>query len=665
MQFFSKGFAFFLFVSAYFLFLNPAHAQLGPLKDLFFDSEPTLEVPLGQLNDMGAESRWIKPSIGYEFQFANYPGDPSRFLMRETLNFRLRLPLSLHNSNSVSLGPKFEAEFIRPFTKSPLPSLDEMTPYGPQKAPHSDGKALALKSGDFYSFTTEMAFELSASTAQLKGIAFLGLNASYIISGDFRVDVYRLSGSKVKVVASSLRQKSVGFGVEAKTVPDIEVFGFGLANQLLNNQLRVQVMDWDIYQRYKGNLFSVSYTYDLAEQEGRESYNQLMNLNHWKNINLNVTNMGGRSEELSSRNFWVADLSYSRQYAPEDFPGVVQHNESELDFVTRSSGIEFDIRLANRNRQRNFMEIDYQIRKGPEDPVSRYRIASFTLDRDYQIGINLWEKEVSKEALMIMSLDRDSKITGLDELTFHFERSDKKLKVQRGLFAQNELPSFYGQLRKMLPESMHYPYLYQLEEHLKTGWNKGTYVAMDLAFNPEAFQLMQTLSNREIDQVFDNFVNQVIETQKADNNRFFGDLELQGSLNQHLNAETGTLESFFSEKKTENLKKILHYVFHPATDQEMLEKQWVYFRSLKNSMIFRDLGAGIMVRLLERAGDKNKIPFNELLKFQVEYKADGEDRIFFSAGDYLRPDYTKALLRDRDRVLNRRYNPWHFEESNQ
>ena len=211
-----------------------------------------------------------------------------------------------------------------------------------------------------------MAFELSASTAQLKGIAFMGLNANYIISGDFKVDVYRLSGSKVKVVASSLRQKSVGFGAEAKTVPDIEVFGFGLANQLLNNQLRVQVMDWEIYQRDKGNLFSVSYTYDLAEQEGRESYNQLMSLNHWKNINLNVTNIRGRSEQLRSRNFWVADLSYSRLYAHEDFPGVVQHNESELDFVTRSSGIEFDIRLANRNRQRNFMEIDYQIRKGPE-----------------------------------------------------------------------------------------------------------------------------------------------------------------------------------------------------------------------------------------------------------------------------------------------------------
>ena len=122
------------------------------------------------------------------------------------------------------------------------------------------------------------------------------------------------------------------------------------------------------------------------------------------------------------------------------------------------------------------------------------------------------------------------------------------------------------------------------------------------------------------------------------------------------------LLSFFSEKKTGNLKKILHYVFHPATNQEMLEKQWVYFRSLKNSMIFRDLGAGIMLRLLERAGDKNKIPFNDLLKFQVEYKADGEDRIFFSAGNYVRPEYTKALLRDRDRVLNRRYNPWHFEE---
>lgn len=652
--------------------INSHAGLLDTLGDLVTNNKAkiSIKVPVDDLAKEANADKWLKPSLGYEFQFMNYPGDPSKYLRKETLNLRLRIPLALQDSLPMSMGPSLKSQFIRPFEKGDLKKIGEdfisdARPYLPTQAPHTPKKALALTEGDYYSFVTNMSFRLSPGTAMLQGIAFAGAHASYIVSGDFKIDVYRLAGTKVKVVASSLRQKSVGFHAQAKLVPDIEVFAIDKIDKIINKQLEVRLMDWNFYQKTIGNLFSVSYTYDLSEEhpEARRAYNHLCNSLTWKRPKLVITNPKVHDPEANERQFWLANIESSRDATLLENTGVHFNDESEMDYIQTSQGVKFDLVLAGLNHQKHFMEIDYNLRKTPMSPIDRYRIASLTLKRDGNFAFKLREYKTTRTATVIFGLDEETKIKSFDEITLSYERSDSKLTLGKGgIFAIDERPAIRGQLRKMLPESLHY-WEDEMKKKFNPQVNEGSFILMEINYSPEALGLMTTLNPIEIGFVVDAFVDQAIEKLSSGNtldHKYFGVLELADALKSN----GGKVENFFSEQKLNPIKEGLSFIFAPNHDKDpnLDEKRWDRFEKLKSNIVFRDFGSAFLVRMLELAALKNGRNVEDFINFRMRYKSESKPEASIVVGDFVRPEYTQALLRDRNRVLNREYNPAHFAE---
>lgn len=107
------------------LLASTQSAQAGlfdKVTGIFLDNDTEVKVPLDSLNDQLINksrnpNKWLQPSVGYKFQFMNYPGDPSRYLRRERLDLRLDIPRQLNGTISILAGPRVSAEFIRPFAK--------------------------------------------------------------------------------------------------------------------------------------------------------------------------------------------------------------------------------------------------------------------------------------------------------------------------------------------------------------------------------------------------------------------------------------------------------------------------------------------------------------------------------------------------------------------
>lgn len=314
------------------------------------------------------------------------------------------------------------------------------------------------------------------------------------------------------------------------------------------------------------------------------------------------------------------------------------------------------------------MEIDYRYKPSPSAPDENFRIASMEVNKDYQFGVltNFREADSRREVHVIFGLDEEEKIASFDEIFFNFRRSDKSLTSGQGLLGRNEPEYLVGQLRKMLPPSQFGLYLPQFLRILSPGIGKGVFTSMELIFKPESLKLLQGLSPAEISEEVDSMTAELIEKLKSRHfvdYVWFGDLEMRGAVDQARNNQGG-VEAFFSDRKMNKIKTSLSRAFSPNENPDFYESQWAAFKELRNSVVFRDLGSGYLVRLLEKAVHKNgnRPHILDLFYLRITVRAEGQPTRLVHAGQYQRPEYTEALIERRDRILNRNYSLQHFLE---
>ena len=158
------------------------------LTDLLIKHEAELTLP-----ELSATSGRWRGGIGYGVKF-RADQNPNYYQRQEKLNFSVRFTEAITSSINLGSGLSVQAEFVRIFPRSELicigdKKISPAMPYKPSDAPHSAQKALDLNVNDYYSFTTETAFSVSGGQAAANGVAFFGIDASYTVSGDFKLEV--------------------------------------------------------------------------------------------------------------------------------------------------------------------------------------------------------------------------------------------------------------------------------------------------------------------------------------------------------------------------------------------------------------------------------------------------------------------------------------------
>lgn len=620
-------------------------------------------------------NEWTRVEGDYRIQISPNQ-DRNSYSRREQFDFRFQLQDAINTRMGAGGRTSITAEFIRQFPSqsAALSIAGESRPYKPTQAPHSAKKALALKSGDYYSAEMRAAFEINATTAELNGLAFGGLEAKYIVSGDFKLEVYRRKGSKVFVRASSLKEKSTRVRLFAESRYEFDVFGFDPANNFLDSRLNVTLFELDLYNRGSGKLFTVEYEYDLSSAKARQAYEKLMNPKQWKWTDLAVINpaRAGRSETV--RKILTGKIEASDNLSRQGNAGVRRDSQSETDFTRDTSGLRLNLLAGSTRRTRNYLEQDFQFQLGEErSDYQRYKIATLSLNRKYDILLGWRERDLLKEATIIFELDRQREIAGFEELSFTYQRSDVRLKssscpllnlsdrVQLFNFCQNELPAIFGQFRKMLPESWHARL--DLENIFAPVVGRPTFLDLDLVFSPKALEVMQLLNRSEIEQELIAFTDRVRETTRNPENKFYyGELEYAAALRQNSN-DGGANEEAFYRRHIADIVDGLELVLTRTKDKRVILGQWQELVRLQNNPLFRELGSGMMVRLLERAARKPGTPsFASLVYFNVQLNARGLEPVSRKVGDYERPDYMALLIRTRNSLLNRTFDPVYFKE---
>jgi hypothetical protein len=477
----------------------------------------------------------------------------------------------------------------------------------------------------------------------------------------------------VFVRASSLREKASRARLFAEAQYDFDVFGFDPADDFLEKQINVTMFELDLHNRSKGKLFTVEYEYDLSNAKARAAYDQLMNPTRWKWTDLAVINPIRAGNNQSVLRVLKGKIEASDALARSSNQGVVSNSQSETDFVRNTSGLSVNLLAGRTRRSRNYLEQDFQFQLGEDrSGYQRFKIATLSLYRKYDILVGWRERDILKEANIIFEIDKNFDITGFEQLSFTYQRSDIRLKssscpllnlsdrVQLFNFCQNELPAIFGQFRKMMPESWHNRI--DLSELFAPAVGRPTFLDLDLIFSPQALQVMQRLTANEIEQeleIFTGLVREKIES--TDQKLYYGELEFTRLLNQTKD-ESRSVDQFY-QKNISKIRDSLMFILTPTKDKRVLLGQWRGLIKLQNNLMFRDLGSGILVRLLERATRKPGTPrFSDLVYFTVQLNAKGLPPVSKKVGDYERPEYTSLLIRTRNSLLNRSFDPSYFAE---
>jgi len=605
--------------------------------------------------------------------------DRNTYSRKELLRFSFRIGDEVLSSIAINGRKQLEAEFIRQFPnqKEALSVTGDNKLYGVKNVPHSSESARKLKHGDYYKVNLRTAFEMSAHTALSSGISIASLKARYIVSGDFQMEVYKRQGDKVLVRGSSLKEKSTGLSFNFGSDFEFDIFSYNPLDNFVEKKINVDVIDWNILTLSHGKLFAVEFEFDLSTPGGRKAYDQLMNPSHWKLRDIAVVNPLRKGDDQKVLSLLIGKIEDS-QKASLLQNGSKQLSISQTDFKKKTSHFAVNLIAGSSKRRTNYVEQDFQFKMGSqEQDYERYKIATLSLDRKYNIGVAWRERDQKREANIIFKLNENLDIVGFDELSFSFQRSDVRLRSKKCPLSvgqiqvldvcQDELPSLYGQIRKMIPEKYHSSIPFQ--KMFLPLVNRSTFIDLELVFSPQAMRAFFKLTPEEIEQEIDLFLSQVRLKLSEGHEKFYGELEFLNHLEQlrkqnDLDRDASPFdEDAFYNEQADEIKEGLILVFRSPETARDFYQDWQILIRLYNNILFRDLGSGLLVRLLNRAAIKQSTPnFLSLVFLKVKLSSKGLEDQIKTIGDYTRPDYTSALIRTRNRLLNREFDPAYFEE---
>lgn len=608
--------------------------------------------------------------VGENYNLAGQAGisiTPNRDLVTYSRSERLSIPLTLfQNVGSVGVSHKtgLEAEFIRQFSSQAAAiNLVKSPPYGLAKIPNTAARALDMKVGDYYRYQANMSIGLSGALLAESGIVSAKLGYDYSLYGDFQIEVYRKDKNQVFVRASSLKQKTNHLGGGIGKNFTLRLFEMGLANKLVDGIIPDTFIELDIATHKKGTLFTVEYKFDLSNAEAAMAYDSMVNPANWKVIDvikvLNPIN-GGNAKVQQVLKMTVAEaekISKQDKDKSSDQARVVRELKSHTDFVSKSSGLQLNLLLIDLGDSTNYVEQNFSYNDGPgSESYENYRIATTQSD-DHLSGLFSFGGKFTmhKEKNILFRLNEKKEVSSFEEINFSFERSDKKLKTRE----------VTGELYQLVPG------LYQKQPAVVdfinslAGFKKQeTFVDIDVVLDGRSFLLASKLTADEIASVVEQYIGLIIEDQAQGYNDYGNvNLSAYASVNSKDCPQGNELENCLKAATASARKKIkqkLTEILAPASSPDEYEFKWKKMVELQKITLFKEVGSGLLIRLIERGADKMGRDFLRYAYFRFTVRGTKSGEKIFEFGRENRPLIFDELIRSRNRIFNRTFDPEYF-----
>jgi len=227
------------------------------------------------------------------------------------LNDIVELPINF----SISRNNSFF--FVRQF-KSKADAMDAI-PYSLNKLPLNSKKALKLNIGDFVAIPANLnlAFGAGASTSYVSPVIVnAGINAFWVLSAEFTIQVFRVDETHVRLKLISKR--GYDRGINTNVNAQFKIFGI----KLLDRQIE-RLVDRDFVQLgmsiNPGTQFIVDYVFDLTNKESSEAYDQILS-SAYKLKDVGILNEFSDITDLKDKMFTVFEKAEEISEADKDLP---------------------------------------------------------------------------------------------------------------------------------------------------------------------------------------------------------------------------------------------------------------------------------------------------------------------------------------------------------
>lgn len=596
-------------------------------------------------------------------------------------SFRLGLNLSVPILESSLYVPmKSESgvmgEFIRQFqTQKEALNVIKNKPYivdagnkfFSERVPFTALGARKLSSKDYFRFQIRTALRLQAGLLKSLGLMQGSLGAEYLLYGDFQFEIYRKTNGRILVRATSLKKRGRSLGAQWGR-PDtyvLRLFQMEWLDELATSLLPKKIFEIQISDKAIGDLFAVEYEFNLEDQDAQIAYEQMVNPRSWKMVDiykvLNPANPSTKAMEttLAVTISTAEKISLMDSNLPSGSARVRRLIKSHTEFIEKKSGAKINFRLINIENKFNYLEQDIRLVLDPMSQEYRHFKLSTAaiLDRDQSWLAFSNEYESKKESNILFDLDEKMKISEFRELSFHYERQDKKLNF-------HEKKDALGMIYLMVPGIYHKyaPFDALLKQYIKSR----SFIRLDMVIDKRAFLFMTGLSSIEVSQTLKQFI-QLVFSDQANRYYEYGNLQMFRDAPGIDEQSCGTAKSRMAclqgayKKDLDFILQSSLQILALAKEPDQYERVWQLYVKLQNNRLYKKIGQGLFMRLVEVAGWKRKIPLERLATFKLTLVGTlgGENQIVF--GKFNRPTYLPELLKIRDRILQREFDPIYFD----
>ncbi len=595
----------------------------------------------------------------------------------EQITFGLNLDSGI-DSSVFSIGNQnaITGEFVRQFPsqkealnviKNPPYVVRNNNRLQSQIVPFNATNARRLNTQDYFRFQIRTAFVLSAQMVNALTDINVQLGASYILYGDFQYEIYKKSNNRILVRASSLKNRqfrgSFGFGRGDGLM--LRLFKIDEIDQRLSRIVPSKILEVNIFEQTRGDLFAVEYEFNLNSEEAALAYNQMVNPRSWPFLSaLKVLNpIRGASDAVVDTLASVIDEAEELSQADahqsrESDIRVRRIAKSHTNYVERSSGVRINFRLITAQNSESSIEQNIRL---ITDPLSQnyqnYRIATSTMIDNAGGWLTFGsENKTRTEANVLFDLDANMRIKKFREMNFSVERTDKKL-------TRRESKNILGHIYKMVPGIFHK--VANFQQITDSMINQRTYFRLDVVIDEQAFGLATMLSDSEKEKVIRDYIKIVIDDQTK---RYFeyGQLNLDSFVSNDRDCREASRQTHcLSVALQGDINRIVSQtlaIFSLGQSALDHEQRWRLYLRLQNNRLFKVLGAGLFIRLLEQAAYKQNKSFEKLAYFNLTTRSGQNAREQnISFGNLERPPFFTELLKVRDRILNRQFDIRFFE----
>ncbi|MDD5089577.1 MAG: hypothetical protein PHQ23_01555 [Candidatus Wallbacteria bacterium] len=395
----------------------------------------------------------LNVSGAYKYQLNS---DYSKGLHTRIDKWRLRIGLAAGTILKDAIGntlpvyfnitPDREIIFARHFT-SKTEALKAL-PITPISLPLTAEKALKFHPGDFISIPSRMGLNAGLSAGWAHGVFHAGASGGLLLNGEFRINIYRLENSRVRLKISGLRSQGVNGSVSAGY--GLSIFGYDpLAHMINIDSVIEKILGTNIFRisasRINGQNLTVDYVFDLKDADARNAYEAILR----KTLKFKATDIG---KEFIAQNHLdqivfgdlgpAESLFQADKELPESRQRVYRLFMGSNYYKTNARSFQIGINLLNYNASSSFSQNRVRV-IDKNDAPSYYLYPVFTAQSGFSILFGLWKEKETTTAYSFQQSDPEWNPQRLYDTVFNLNSYDKYCR-------ESELKSFIKMVKNNL-----------------------------------------------------------------------------------------------------------------------------------------------------------------------------------------------------------------------